>query len=136
MMIIEQKKEKLENEDTTTGRNPDYTSVTYLTDVKVGKCTHLDENRREKEEGKKVTEKKIDTIKVHLQLKLYEAFDRCINSMNSLYSSTTDEDRFIQIVQKSSNTIKDAFVHVGGKLSELPNKRRNTVSREMIQIMK
>ena len=56
--------------------------------------------------------------------------------MNSLSLSTTNEDRFIQIIQQPSNTIKDAFVHIGGELAELPNQRRDTVAREMIRIMK
>ena len=77
-----------------------------------------------------ITAKKTPTRKIHLQLKISEAFDMCINYMNSLSSSTTYEDRFIQLIKKSSNTIKDAFVNIGGKLSELPNQRRDIVSRE------
>ena len=88
------------------------------------------------DEAKKITAKKTATIKIHLQLKISEAFDMCINSMNSLYSSTTYEDRFIQLIQQSTKNIKDAFVHVGVKLAKLPNQRRDTVTREMIRIMK
>ena len=94
------------------------------------------ENRREKEEAKKVAAKKTATRRVHLQLKLSEVFDRCINSINSVSSSTADEESLIQLIQQSSNTIKDAFVHIGGKLAELPNQRRDIVAREMIIIMK
>ena len=93
-------------------------------------------NRREIDEGKKITTNKTSTRKILLQLKRSEDFDMCINSMNSLSSSTTYEDRLIQLLQKSPNTIKDAFVHIGGKLAELPNQRRDTVSREMIRILK
>ena len=93
-------------------------------------------NRREMEEAKNITSKKTATRKVQLQLKRSEAFDMCINSMNSLSYSTADEYRFIQLIQQLSNTIKDAFVHIGGKFSKLPNKRRDTVAREMIWIMK
>ena len=56
--------------------------------------------------------------------------------MNSLSLSTTDEERLIQLIQQSSNTIKGAFVHIGGKLAELTNQRIYTVAREMIRIMK
>ena len=83
-----------------------------------------------------MTSKKTATRKVHLQLKISEAFDRCINSMNSLISSTTNEGMLIQLIQQSSNTIKDDFVYVGGKFDKLPNQRRDTVAREMIGIMK
>ena len=75
-------------------------------------------------------------IKFHLQLKISEAFDTCIKSMNSLSLSATDEERLIQLIQQSSNTIKDAFVHIGGNLAELPNQIRDTLAIEMIQIMK
>ena len=83
-------------------------------------------------ETKKITANKTATKKVNIQLKISEAFDMCINSMNSLSLSNTDEYRFIQIIQQSYNIIKDAFVHIGGKLVELPNQRRDIVSREMI----
>ena len=78
----------------------------------------------EKRKRQKVAAKKTATIKVHLQIKKSEAFYRCIKSMNSLYSSTTDEEKLIIIIQQSSNTIKDSFVHIGGKLAELPNQKR------------
>ena len=68
--------------------------------VEVLKCRKLDENRREEEEGKKVTAKKTATRKVHLQLKRSEYFDGYINSMNSLYSSTTDKERLIQLIKQ------------------------------------
>ena len=88
------------------------------------------------DEAKKITAKKTATRKILLQIKRSEAFDMCINSMNSLDLSTTKKDRFIQLIQQSSNTIKDAFEHIGGKLAELPNQRRDTAAREMIPIMK
>ena len=88
------------------------------------------------EEAKKITAKTTATRKIHLQLKRSEAFDMCINSMNSLSSSNTDKYRFMQLIQQSSNTIKDAFVHIGRKLYKLPNQRRDTLAREMILIMK
>ena len=56
--------------------------------------------------------------------------------MNSISSSINNEERLIQIIQQLFNTIKDAFVHIGGKLDVLPNQRRDAVAREMIQIMK
>ena len=93
-------------------------------------------NRREMGEVKKITGKKTATRKVHLQLKRSEYFDMCINFMKIMSSSTTDEDRFTQLIQQSSNTIKDVIVHIGGKLAKLPNQRKDTVSREMIRITK
>ena len=136
MMILKQKKIKLENEDANNRRNPNSTSGIYLTTAKVAQFRQVAANRREMDEAKKITAKMTATIKIHLQLKRSEAFDMCIKSMNSMSLSTTDEDRFIQFIQQSSNTIKDDFVHIGGKLAELPNQRKGTVSREMIRIMK
>ena len=88
------------------------------------------------DETKKITSKKTATRNILLQIKRSEAFDMCINSMNSLASSTTDEDRLMQLIKQSPNTIKDAFVQIGGKLAELINQIMDTVSREMIRIMK
>ena len=112
-----------------TRGKPNSTSGIYFTAVKVAQCRQVATNRREMEEAKQMTAKKIATRKVHLQLKRYEAFDMCINSMNSLSLSTSDKDRFIKLIQKSSNTIKDDFLHVGRKLAELPNKGRYTLAR-------
>ena len=92
-------------------------------------------NRRAIEEAKKITSNKIATKKVHLPLKISGAFDRSINSTTSLSLSTTNKERTIRLIQKSSNIIKDAFVYIGGKLAKLPNQRRDTVARDMIQIM-
>ena len=91
---------------------------------------------RGKEEAKFLTENKKATRKVHLQHKRSEAFDTFINSTNSMSSSTTYGERLIQIIQQPSNIIKDAFVHIGGKLAKPPNQTRDAVAREMIRIMK
>ena len=53
----------------------------------------------------------------------------CIYSMNILYLSTTDEYRLIQRIQQTYNTIKDAFVHIGGRLAELPNQKKGYSSQ-------
>ena len=52
--------------------------------------------------------------------------------MNSLASSPTKESMLIKIVNLSLNTLKYAFAHIRGKIGELPNQRRETVSREII----
>ena len=136
MMIHQQKKVKRTDEDANTRSKPNSTSGIYLTAAKAEQCRQVAANRREMDEAKKITANKTAKRKILLQLKRCEAFDMCINSMNSLSLSTADEDRLIQILQQSTNTIKYAFVQIGGKLAELPNQRRDTVSREMIRIMK
>ena len=75
MMILKRRKAKLSNENANTRRNPNSTSGIYLTAVKVAQCRHVATNRREMEEAKKITTKKIATRKIHLQLKRSEAFD-------------------------------------------------------------
>ena len=55
MMILKKKKVKLENQDTTTRKNPESPSVIFLTAVKVSQCRQVADNKREKEEAKKVT---------------------------------------------------------------------------------
>ena len=136
MMINHQKKVKLGDEDANTRINLNSTSGIYLTAAKVTQCRQVAVNRREMDEAKNTTAKKTATRKILLQVKRSEAFDKCINSMNSLSSSTTDEYRLIKLLRQSPNTTKDAFVHLGGKFSKLPNTQRDTVSREIIQILK
>ena len=87
-------------------------------------------------EAKNITAKKTATRKVLLQMKRSEAFDMRINSMNGMSSYTTDEDRLIQLLRQSPNTIKDSFVQIGGKLAKLPNTQMDTVAREIIRILK
>ena len=48
MMMLKQKKVKLENKDTTTRRNPDLTSGIYLTSVKLAQFRQMNENSMEK----------------------------------------------------------------------------------------
>ena len=89
MMILQKKKVKLANEGANTSRKHNSTLGIYLTSDKVAQCRQVAANRREIDEAKKITAKKTATRKILLQIKRYEAFDMCINSMNSLSSSTT-----------------------------------------------
>ena len=98
IMIHQQKKVKLSDKDSNTRSNPNSTSGIYLTADKVAQCRQVAANRREIDEAKKITEKQTATRKVLLQVKRSEAFDMCINSMNSLSSTNTDEDRLIKIL--------------------------------------
>ena len=83
MMMLQEKKVKLENDDANTRRNPNSTSGIYLTTAKVAQCRQVATNKRAMDEAKKITAKKTATRKIHLQIKRYEAFDMCINSTNS-----------------------------------------------------
>ena len=84
MMVLNKRKVELLNEEANTSRNPNSTSGIYLTAAKVAQCRQVDANRREMEEAKKIKAKNTATRKIHIQLKISEAFDMCINSMNSL----------------------------------------------------
>ena len=90
MMILQQKNMIMANEDAKTRRNTDSTLGIYLTADKVAQCRQVAANRREMDEAKKIIAKKTATRKIHIQLKRSEDFNMCINSINSLSSSTTD----------------------------------------------
>ena len=55
--------------------------------------------------------------------------------MNSLSLYPTKESMFINLVNLSLAIIKDAFLHMGGNLGELPNQIRETVSIDMIRFL-
>ena len=40
---------------------------------------------------------------------------------------------FIEIINMPSYTPKEAFEHLSGKLGEIPNQRKETISRDIIQ---
>ena len=82
--------------------------------------------------GKKLNIKENSHPKVASSTKKYEAFQKFQDSMNSLSLSPTGESMFVNIFNLSSNTIKDAFTHIRGKLGKLPNQRRKTLSRDII----
>ena len=42
---------------------------------------------------------------------------------------------FINLVNIYSKIFKDTFAHIGGKLGDIPNQRRETVAREMINFL-
>ena len=68
MTIINQKKVRLVNDETSM-RNPDYSTVIYLTTAKVVQYRLVTDDKIEKEEAKKETAKKTATWKLHLQQK-------------------------------------------------------------------
>ena len=90
MMILQQKKLKPENEDASTRRKPNSTSGIYLIAYKFSQYRQVAADRREMDEAENITAKKTATRNILLQLKRSESFYMCINSMNSLSSSTTD----------------------------------------------
>ena len=87
-MTLNQKNMRLVNDETST-RNPDLSTIIYLTADKLAQCRLLSENRREKEEAKKETSKKTLIQKFHLQQKRCEAFHKYQDSTESLLSSPT-----------------------------------------------
>ena len=60
MTVLNQNMVRLVNDETSM-RNPDSSSGIYLTAAKVVQCRLMDENRREKEEGKNESENKTFT---------------------------------------------------------------------------
>ena len=114
MTILHQKKVILEK-GVTTRKNPDSISEIYLTAAKAAQCRLVAEDRIKKEESKKETAKKISDQKLCLQQKRSEAFQKCQDSMYSLSSSPSEESMFVELVNLSSNTLKDVFAHLGGR---------------------
>ena len=55
--------------------------------------------------------------------------------MNGLFLYPNEESIFSNIVNLYSTITNDAFGHIGGKLSELPNNIRETVARGMISFL-
>ena len=73
---------------------------------------------REKEEPKNETAKKAAAQKVCLQQKKSESFSM-----------------FIELVNTSSNILKDAFSNLGGNIGELPNQiRENIIQRDHLDL--
>ena len=71
------------DEDITTINNSTLDSGIHLDPVKVTQCRMVNDNRRQKEEVKKETEKKITTEKVCIQHKCTKTFQRyqdCIDN--------------------------------------------------------
>ena len=122
MKITKKKKLRLENDinDMITRKNPDSTWGIYLAVVKVAKYIMVAGNRREKEETNKEISNKTATCKACLQQKWSEAFKKCQDCMDNI-SSPSEVTMFIALISLSANTLKDAFVHLGGKLGDPPN---------------
>ena len=55
--------------------------------------------------------------------------------MNSLLLSYNKESMLNNLVKLFLTFIKDAFSHIGGKLGEIPNQIRGTVSRHIIRFL-
>ena len=130
--MLQQNKMNLNN-DVTTRKNPDSSPGIYLTAAKVAQYRLVAENKRDKEKAKKETAKKTAAQKLCLQQKISEAFQKFQDSMYSLSLSPSKLSMFLELVNLTSNTPKDTYAHIGGKLDDLQNHRRETVSREIIR---
>ena len=73
MMIHQQKKVKLADEDANTRSNPNSTSGIYPTAAKVAQYRQVSANMREMDEAKNITAKTTTTRNILLQLKRSEA---------------------------------------------------------------
>ena len=113
-------------------RNHDLSTGINLTAAKVSQCRLVDDITIEREEAKKETAKKIAIQNLHIQQKRSEDFHKYQEYMYSLLLSTSEEYMFIEFVNLSSNTLKESFSHLGGKLGDLQNHKSLTVSREII----
>ena len=133
MEILNQKKARLANydNDISTRKNPNPTSGIYLTAAKLAQCIMVAENRREKEEVKKEIAEKKAICKVCLQQKQSKAFRKCQDCMDNI-SSPSEETVVITLIYLSAKTLKDIFVHLGGKLGVSPNQRRPTLAADII----
>ena len=134
MTILQLNKTRLENY-LTTRNNPDWSLGIYLTNSKVAQCRLVDKNRRENKD-KKETLKNTAAQKLYLQQKKSEAFKKCQDSMYGLSPSTSEESMFTDNVNLPSNTLKYNFENLGGKLGDLPNKRREILVRDISQSLK
>ena len=118
--------------DMTTRNNPNSASVIYLTNIKVAQCRMLAENRRGKQQAKKEAAKNAAARKACLQQNRSGAFNKIKNCMDNILSPY-EYTMLVAHVFLSNNTLKDAFFHLGGKLGDLPNQIRQTVSTDIIR---
>ena len=125
----------MENYVTTT-KKPDPSSGIYRTTAEVAQYRSVAENRREKKEAKKETGNKTAAQRMCLQQNISEAFQKSQDSMYSISLSTSKESMRIKLVNLSLYTLKGAFAQLGGNIGDIPNQRRETTSREIIQRLK
>ena len=95
----------------------------------------MDENIRENKRQKKGTEKNTTARKDFLQPKRSGYFKKYQDSIYSLSSSPSKERIKIFLIPLLYTTLKDAFVHLRGKMGNLPNQRRPKLAMGTIQIV-
>ena len=83
MAIFQKNKARLEN-DVATRKNPNSNLVIYLTTAKVAQFRLVAQNKRKKEEAKKVTANKTAAQNLCLQNNISEDFHKYKDSMYSL----------------------------------------------------
>ena len=135
-MIILQKNKVIFDNVITNRKNPYPSLGIYLISYKVAQFRLMDKNKREKEQANKKKAKKTTSRKLCLQEKRSEDFQKYQDSMNSLLLSTTEESKFINIINLYSNNQKENFSYLVGNLDKLPNQRRETAARKIIQLLK
>ena len=109
--------------------NPDSYLSIYMNTLKEDQLRIVDENRR-KQDKVKENSKRYNSIKrVSCIIKQGSSYDNIIyNVVNLLSSSKTTEEYTDSILKAilnlSSDTLKDAFIHMGEKISDLHNLKK------------
>ena len=71
-------------------------------------------------------------------IKIWRSYDNIISTVTNLLSitNTTEDytDSFLQtIIPLSSETLKDDFFHLGGKIRDLPDQKKQTAAVKIIR---
>ena len=113
--------------------NPDSLPDIYMTSVMEAQCHIVDKNRRKQDEVKKIHYESSHITNQGI------SFEKILSVLANLWSDTdaTEEstDSVLQgIISLSSDTLKDAFFHLGGNISDLPDLNNSTVAVGIAQM--
>ena len=114
--------------------NPDSSAGVYVTASVEAQCRLISQNRKMKEE-EKVKNTKVNALKraacIHHRAALFAKL--FTNLPNDMMASDDNSTTLLQVLLSlSTDIIKDSYKHIGGKMGELPDLKKQTVAAAIV----
>ena len=124
-----------EREEEGRRMNPDSSAGIYVTASVEARCRLIAQNRKMKEE-EKIKNTKVNALKRAARINQRTAsFAKLVAYLpNDMMASEENSTPLLQVLLSlSTEIIKESYQHLGGKMGELPDLKKRTVSEAIVQ---
>ena len=115
--------------------NPDSSAGIYVTASVEAQCRMIAENRKMKEE-EKIKNSKVNALKraTRINLRTTSFAKLLANLPNDIMDSEDPSTPLLQVLLSlSTDIIKDSYQYLGGRMGELPDLKKRTVTKAIVR---